>query len=274
MPAHRGVKVIVPLLNFLNKKNKFKIHYILIGGWLPSLVKNNSFMKKQLLKIDYIYVENTITIRELNILGIKNTFQMNNFKNLTLSSYKKNFDNNEFRCCIFSRIEEKKGITDAATVINIIKNKYNKNLYLDLYGAINEDYKRVLDGILRNNDNINYKGVVDSDKSVETIEKYDMLLFPTKYYTEGIPGTIIDAFFAGVPILYSNWENSHDILKNNYTGIEYKFNDINDFVNKLLSVINKKSILYKYSHNCQKEALKYTPQTSMIILYTNINNNK
>ena len=38
---------------------------------------------------------------------------------------------------------------------------------------------------------------MDSEKTVKTLENYYLLLFPTKFRTEGIPGTIIDALSAG-----------------------------------------------------------------------------
>lgn len=48
-------------------------------------------------------------------------------------------------------------------------------------------------------------------------------MFPTLFYTEGIPGTIIDAYAAGLPVISSKWESYGDVIEDNVTGIGYEF---------------------------------------------------
>lgn len=45
---------------------------------------------------------------------------------------------------------------------------------------------------------IKYCGTVSFDKTTEVLKEYFALVFPTRFYTEGIPGTIIDAFASGL----------------------------------------------------------------------------
>ena len=97
-----------------------------------------------------------------------------------------------------------------------------------------------------------------------------MPLFPTKYYTEGIPGTIIDAYFSGLPVLVSRWENHNDILYENETGISYEFDCIEDFEIKLEYLVNNQEMLEKMRENCLKRADKFTAEISLEILYKNI----
>ena len=52
-----------------------------------------------------------------------------------------------------------------------------------------------------------YCGIKDPKDSVKTLKNYFALVFPTRFYTEGIPGTIIDAYYAGVPVIASKWES-------------------------------------------------------------------
>lgn len=40
------------ILNYLKKIFKFKLIYVVIGGWLPEEVNNNSKLKKELNKFD------------------------------------------------------------------------------------------------------------------------------------------------------------------------------------------------------------------------------
>ena len=271
MPAQNGVIILVPLFNILRIIRKYKVHYVVIGGWLPSLVKEKRFIKKELRKLEYIYVENNKTIDSLKELGFNNVVQMNNFKNLKISNNKKEIDNEVFKCCIFSRIDEKKGILDAIEVINSInkKLKIKKTLKLDIYGQIAADFKEKFATKLSESEDIDYKGIVKPNESVSVIEKYDLLLFPTKYYTEGIPGTIIDAFFAGLPVLASRWENYSEILDENITGISYEFDNNEDFENKLEYLIDNQEILNDMRENCKKKAKKFLAKDSLDVLYKN-----
>lgn len=271
LPAHKGVKIFVPLFTYLKKKFNFKLHYIVIGGWLPSLIENNEFMKAKLKEIDFIYIENEKMVKKLNEKGIDNVYQMNNFKKLKVSKYKYKPQKDTIKCCIFSRIEEKKGINDAIDVISKINNHSKNKVILDIYGKINDDYKNIFyKEINGKEDIINYCGIIEPSNSVNIIEKYDLLLFPTKYYTEGIPGTIIDSYFSGTPILASKWENFDELIIEGKTGIGYEFDNIDDFYNKLNLIIDNKKVLIKMRENCKKEAIKYLPENSMKVLYKNM----
>lgn len=270
LPAQRGIKIIVPLLNLLNKKKRFKIHYVVIGAWLPDIAMNNKFLQKNLKKINFIYVETKNTIKRLEDMGFDNLYQMNNFKKLVVSESKYKNSSKELRCCIFSRIEYLKGINDAIDVVNEINSESSKKIYLNLYGKIKDEYALEFQKRIENNEYISYKGIVDSNKSVETIEDYNLLLFPTLYYTEGIPGTIIDSYFAGVPVLSSKWENFTDVIEENKTGLGYKFADKEEFKRILIDILNDKYDLEQMSDNCKKRALDYLPDNSLNVLYKNL----
>ena len=160
--------------------------------------------------------------------------------------------NKPYKLCTFSRVIYEKGIEDAIQVVRKINEEYNKIIYeLDIYGPIDEEYKDRFTTIVNNApEYIQYKGCIDSKKSVNTLKNYYLLLFPTKFKTEGIPGTIIDALSAGVPIIASRWDNVEEIISHEKNGLIYDFNDLLDFKINLEKMINTKSI-----KNMKKECL-------------------
>ena len=117
---------------------------------------------------------------------------------------------------------------------------------------------------------IKYKGCIDSDKSVEVLKNYFLLLFPTRFKTEGIPGTIIDAFAAGVPVIYSKWENCDEILENKVNGVVFEFEDIENFKDKLDNINNIINIS-EAKKNCLLSAQKYTEEAAFEIIKRCIN---
>ena len=268
LPAQNGIKVFIPLLCFLNKFYRKNLLYDVVGGWLPDLLEKNKFLLRKAKKITKIFVETNGMKTKLNSLGLENVQVMLNFKEL--SPIKEDeitkIDYTEINVCTFSRVIKEKGIENAINVVKKINEKYGKNIYhLDIYGQIGKDYKedfeKIIDSI--NNENICYKGEIESSKSVETIKKYDLLLFPTYYEGEGLAGTIIDAFFAGVPIIASDWKYNKEIINNEVTGLIFKAKDDNDFEEMLDDIYLQKYDINQMKIECLKESEKYLPQIAI-----------
>lgn len=274
LPAQNGVKIFIPLFLFLNRFLKRKIFYIVVGGWLPEFLKNRKYLTRKMSKLNKIFVETTKMKRDLKKLEINNTDILVNFKNIQPINIKKlelNFDM-PYKLCTFSRVMKEKGIEDAINVVKQINEEAKKIIYtLDIYGQIDSNYKEKFE-ILQKDfpEYIKYKGCMDSNKAVDVISKYFLLLFPTKFKTEGIPGTIIDALASGVPTIASEWENVNDILKDGKTGYIYKFGDLEE-LKKLLKNINKDDIK-KMKLECLNAAGKFTQENAIKKIIKEIEN--
>ena len=84
-------------------------------------------------------------------------------------------------------------------------------------------------------------------------------MFPTQYYTEGIPGAIIDAYAAGVPVVCTRWENFFDIIKDGVTGIAYDFADKEALKQVLEKINNEPKVLNLMKEECIKLAQIFIP---------------
>lgn len=221
LPAHNGVKVFVPLFTIVNYFYKRKIFYIVIGGWLPEFLENRKILLKRMRKINKIFVETRLMKLKLNEKGLKNVEILPNFKDIEpIKENELKFEfNKPYKVCTFSRVMKEKGIEDAIEVVKQINEERHEILYtLDIYGKIDKNYEDKFNEIMKDTPYyIQYKGCINSNESVETIKDYYFLLFPTKFKTEGIPGTIIDAYFAGVPVISAGWENANEIIDDGIT---------------------------------------------------------
>lgn len=273
LPAHKGVKVFVPMFNILNFFLHKKLHYIVIGGWLPNMIIKDKFLHKQIKKVNFLYVETKKMKESLNELKIKNVYLMKNFKNLKILVEKRNIisenEKYDIKCCIFSRIEKEKGINDAVNVISKL-NEEKYNIKLEIYGKVKKEYEEEFYKIISGKEYVEYKGVVESNRSTEVLNKYDFLLFPTRYKTEGIPGTIIDAYFSGLPVIASRWEGFEEVVIEGKTGFGYEILNLEDLYEKLVYVLNNLNVLTGMKENCLNEAKKYTADNAMKILYKNL----
>ena len=70
LPAQNGIKIFAPISVWL--KGKGKIHYSVIGGWLPELLRDKPSLKKYLRRFDTILVETNVMKRDLETLGLTN----------------------------------------------------------------------------------------------------------------------------------------------------------------------------------------------------------
>ena len=271
MPAHNGLRVYTPLLSifraFFRRK---KLHYVVIGGWLPNFIKGKKLLRKQLKKFHGIYVETNSMKKALEEQGFKNVIVMPNCKELPpLSESDLVYPLKEpYKLCTFSRVMKEKGIEDAVNAVKLVNEHFGKIVYeLDIYGQVDLNQTKWFDNLKQSfPPYIRYGGIIHFDKSVEVLKNYFALLFPTHYYTEGIPGTIIDAYAAGLPVISAKWENYDDVIDDGRTGFGFKFKDYNDFVSTLFNLANNPSIIVGMKQKCIKKSYQYQPKTVIEIL--------
>lgn len=274
LPDSGGLKIYPFIVNLFAEKKKLKI-YSVVGAWLASYLKKNKAIRGQLKKFDYILAETQTMHNQLIELGFENTVIVPNFKDITPLKEEKikyNFEH-PLPFCIFSRITQKKGISDAIQACDRVNKEAGKTLCtLDIYGPIDENYASEFSELCeKHSDFVSYKGVANPSESVEILKNYYMLLFPTLYFTEGIPGTIIDAFSAGVPVLASEWESYRDVLSEG-DSITYKFGDAEDLYEKLKLVTTNTSPILSLRANCLDSANRFTAEEATKTIWSLIGN--
>lgn len=261
----RGYSVVLPLLSLFNLKGKKVLDFV-IGGNRQDTLKRKKSLQKLAKKIDKIYVETRLMKEEYDELGFNNVEVLPNFKNLNATELGEFVNKKELRLCTFSRVCKEKGIEDAICAVNrcneILGDK--GKIVLDIYGQIDSGYIEKFEELKASfSDGVRYMGMVDSSKSVDVLKEYDLLLFLTYWQGEGFPGTIIDAFFSGIPTLATDWNFNFEILNDGVTGIKIQPQNIEQAVEKIMFYFDNQEELYKMKGNCLKEAENYMPDSVM-----------
>lgn len=267
-PAHNGVRIYVPLLALLRKLFRGrKLHYSVIGGWLPEFLESHKRLVKRLRAFDGIYVETEMMKKKLEEQGLKNASVIPNCKKLEIldAGKVKTTENPPYRVCTFSRVMKEKGIEDAMNAVSSINNKNGRHVFLlDIYGQIDADQTEWFDALKKSfPEYIRYNGLVAFDKSVEVLSEYDALLFPTYYEGEGFAGTIIDAFASGVPVIASDWRYNSELVKPYTTGILVKCKDPDELVSALQYLCENIDKWNEMKQECIKEADRYLPENAL-----------
>lgn len=261
LPTSNGLKLLLPVLKYLKKKRKFKILYPVIGGWLPEYLKMNKGIKKLLHCVDYIYPETNDMRDAIKRMGFDNVETLYNFSiRKTIKTLpEKQWKSSPFKFCTFSRVTKEKGIEEAIKAISTI-NKNKKVCTLDIYGPIDSGYKDEFKNILMSTDDaIQYKGVLEGDDVIATLSQYFVMLFPTYYHGEGMPGAVLEAFSAGVPVIATNWHSNAEVITHGETGLIYELGDINNLISMISFVIDHPDDIVRMKYKCLKERNKYTP---------------
>lgn len=260
MPAENGLRIFALLLVLLNLLFHRKLHYVVIGGWLPEFLKQRKKLTKTLMSFDGIYVETNTMRKALEIQEFNNVYVMPNFKDLNILKESELVYNRTepYRLCTFSRVMKEKGIEDAVYAVRTVNEHFGRTVYtLDIYGqmdSVQTEWFNELKSTFPSY--IKYGGLVPFDKSVEVLKNYFALLFPTYYEGEGFAGTLLDAMAAGVPVIASDWRYNPEIV-NEKTGYVYPVHDNHAFVTTLISVGNNPDLLLSKKSDCLKEAEKY-----------------
>lgn len=267
LPAQNGLRVIAPLLALGNKFFQRKLHYVVIGGWLPEFLKGRPHLTKLLQRFDGIYVETRTMKQALENAGFANVLVMPNCKDLhILSEDELIYATAEpYKLCTFSRVMKEKGIEDAVDAVNTLNMRYGRTVFsLDIYGQVDSAQTEWFDSLQGSfPECIRYGGMVPFDKSTDVLKEYHALLFPTHYDGEGFAGTLIDAMAAGVPIIASDWKYNSEIVKEGETGLIYPVSNKNALIDKLILCFEEYEIFGYMKQKCILEARKYLPETVM-----------
>ena len=259
--SKNGMRLYFPLLYFCTKVFHTRIYHDVIGGNLNIYIKKYPKYVKYLNSFQKNWVETHGLKEKLEKEGIKNCEVIPNFKRLKYVELKKSNFHEPYKFCIFSRVMKEKGIEVAIEAIESINREAKREVCsLDIYGRIDNGYKKRFDDVmLRVDASISYKGTVSYEQSVEAIMEYYALLFPTYWDGEGFPGTIVDAFSAGLPVIATDWNCNSEIIKNGKTGILYPNKEITNLKDAIKWLINNRMKIQEMKKNCIDAAKKYQP---------------
>lgn len=262
--------VIYLIAKFFNKK----IDYIVVGGWLDSFLGAHRLFLKPLLSINGIYPQTHDLCETLcNKYNFDNVYQLNNFRFISQGSEQKEQHKNKLnrlRLVFLARVSKQKGVNTLFLLAQKME-ELGLDITIDIYGPLDPGYQQEFYEHLSNKSSlIEYKGLVASDEVYSILSSYSLMLFPTIYEGEGFPGSVLDAYISGIPVMASNWRYAHEFIEDGKTGILAEFGNDNDFIQKTLLLLKNPDKLIHLTHNAKKESMKYSPEAAWKVLKNNM----
>lgn len=272
--SKKGRKVIFPVLYYWSKITKGKVFHYAIGGRIAEEAAENKKMAKYLSSFEENWMEAQSLADGLKELGIHNAIYVPNMKKIAeCSETEKLPDPEVLHCCTFSRVHENKGIGDAIDAVARINEASDRVLVdLHVFGAVYKEYEEKFSALCQEySDFVTYGGLVPTEESTKTISRFDLLLFPTKHKGEGIPGTVIDAFAAGVPVLAREWAYGKEMISHGENGFMYDQNSPEHLKDWLEYCILHKDRLSEMKDACRKSADPYRCENVIPVIKEKLN---
>lgn len=269
IPAHNNLKFLFPFLFFYSKIFRINIVYIVVGGWLIEFLQNNPFHK---LLLRYIYVimpQTPSMVTSLtNIYNFRNITLLPNFRiNNYIPKFRK--PNKDFRVVFMARINIKKGVDTVFRIAEyFLDNPIGpRGVVFDFWGPVNHDDNEFFFSEIKKYPNTFYRGQLNPEDIHTTISQYDLLILPTKYFTEGFPGSVLDAYISGIPVIVTKWKYATEFVENGKTGYIVPFTDgEQDIIKSITKLYNNPYLLEEMKKNAFNKSKYYGAEYAWSIL--------
>ncbi|VDH17424.1 lipopolysaccharide 1,2-N-acetylglucosaminetransferase [Algoriella xinjiangensis] len=129
----------------------------------------------------------------------------------------------------------------------------NINFEITIVGAIYDGpdsekfYNKVKESIHREKLDEYFKLVINSKEPYKYFNETDIVIHPS--YTEGLPRVIMEALAFKKPVIANAVGGVTDFILNNYTGYLSDFNNVDDYYNKIILLINDEVEFKKITEN-------------------------
>lgn len=223
--SRNGRTVLLPLLWWLQRLARVRVAFLPAGGSFGEDLDRMSparrlLVLRMLRSFDTLCVQTPALRDHLSRLGLPRVQVVPNFKvDPGPPAHTPATSNpNPLRLVFLSRVREGKGIDVMIQALDRLHAEHLP-LSLHLYGIVQPDYEPILRDLLASRPYLAYKGVIEYTHVITTIASYDLMLFPSRFLTEGFPGVLADAALAGLPVIASRLPATEDIIRDGHNGL-------------------------------------------------------
>ena len=268
LPAQNNLAYLFPIVYLLSLISKTKIHYFVVGGWLVEFLENKPKHRNKLAKIAGIHCETQFMKKALekeygfNNVDVFPNFRINDF---VPTAY---HEKNHLKLVFMARIIKKKGLDLIFKLGDFIK-KDNLQITIDFYGPQQNEENDVdyFDTNIVRYPFMKYHGPLEPVAIYQTLEKYDAMLLPTHFYTEGLPGSILDAYISGIPVIVTRWKHATEFVDDGNTGIIIPFEDDGNILfESVMKLYDDTDLLNRMKSASIQKAYEFSSEKAWILI--------
>lgn len=267
LPAHNNLKHVFPFIYLMSVLCRFEVHYFVVGGWLREFLTDLPFHRFGLKRIAGIHVETQRLLTELQqYYGFNNVDIFPNFRFFDFDL--KKYDSDKLRIVFMARVCRMKGLDWIFELASRIKECHLQDRFsVTFFGPVLSEDQVYFEESLSEYSFVEYKGALEPSEIHKTLCQYDVMLLPTHYYTEGLPGSIVDAYIAGLPVIVSEWKHAHEFVDDGISGYIIPFREgQNQLIEKVMLLEKDRRLLHELKANVLKKRMEFAPPSLNSIL--------
>lgn len=255
------------LLLLLNKKSMCRSVIFIMGGLAAKEIAKDAKYTSDMSYYKTIFVETEGMKVELENVGLSNVeiYPNARFRSCITFNSQKTVSVPP-RCLFFSLIDKAKGadiVLDVASQLTDVE--------FHFYGQISEEYYHNFMDRMRGLNNVFYHGVFkgNPDEVYTELNKYDLLLLPTRWKAEGVPGVLVESKIACLPAIVSDINYNSEIVCHGKDGIVLEKNDSAHLEAAIRYLLSNQDFLIKMKENCKETAEQYYIDTYVESIISN-----
>lgn len=263
LPAHGNLKYLFPLIWIISKLFCTRIHYFVVGGWLANYIEPLPIHRFMLRRISGIYPETHELEKNLrDKYGYDHVCVFKNFRFLETESFENSHESGKLKLVFMARVTKIKGLDYIFALGDyIFANSLDEKVSVDFYGNLNPKDESYFFDHIKKFPFMAYHGPLQPIDIHQTLSQYDALLLPTHYVGEGIPGSIVDAYMSGIPVIVTEWKYAHELVEDEQTGLIIPFTDGQDELNKSVErLLNDEILLNRMKHAAKEYGKTYSAE--------------
>ncbi len=268
LPATKNLTYIFPIIYLICKLRRVDTLYVVVGGWLAEYLENKALHAALLSRIRAIFPENKHLKEKLEKkYGFRNVHIFPNFRmhSFTPSFYQ---EKNSFKIVFMARINRMKGIDATFRLAEQIEKKHNQDspIEIDFYGPIDEGEEGYFKQQIDKFDFVTYRGILQPDEIYDALGQYDVSILPTHYPGEGFPGTIVDSYASGLPVIVSNWKYLPEVVDHGITGYVFDLKNENEFYEYVDKLYRDRALLLRMKKNAFEKSKIFSAENAWGII--------
>lgn len=266
LPAQNNLGYLFPAIYWVSKLFHTKIHYFVVGGWLAEFLKDKPQHSKKLAKIAGIHCETVFLAGALELeYGFKN---VDVFPNFRITDFKPTacHEDGKLHLVFMARVIKMKGldlIFEIGRRINEVS--LQNSISIDFYGPQQDDDNDIeyFDTNIKKFPFMKYHGPLKPEEIYGVLEKYDVMLLPTHFFTEGLPGSIVDAYISGIPVIVTKWKHATEFVEDGKTGVIIPFEDNGTALfEAVMGFFNDNELLNRMKLQANKKAYDFSTENA------------
>ena len=203
------------LMRILNARAMSRSVLMLMGSAAANDIASDPVFQTDVARFRRIYAETDEMCDLLKKVGLNHTAIYPNPRHLPEPRPALPDASGTLRCVFFSLIAEGKGadlVLQAAAAM--------PEIVFDFYGPLEPNIESRFLSDVKRLENVRYLGVFSGDEEAlyDTLGAYSVLLLPTRYKTEGIPGVLVEGKISGLAEVVSDFRCAHDMMEHGVDG--------------------------------------------------------